>query len=191
MNKEDKMLSVAELEQKNIIANSPLSEADLRKAEQILLNIHDKTAEGIKKGKGPFYAEIYDAEGNLVVAASNSVVEDNCALYHAEVNTLRLAHQKFGEYDLSKHNLTIYVNAEPCVMCTGAIMWSGVKTVFYSVPSKDVEQITGFDEGYKPDWVNEFKKRGIKVYGNIESAKGCQVLEDYVKEGNKIYKPER
>lgn len=77
------------------------------------------------------------------------------------------------------------------MMCIGAIMWSGIKNVYYSVPSKTVEKITGFDEGFKPSWLNEFKKRGIIVYGNIEAKAGEDELKQYVKLGNIIYKPTR
>ena len=54
-----------------------------------------------------------------------------------------------------------------------------------------MEEITGFDEGYKPGWVEEFKKRGIVVYGNIERELGEQVLRNYVAKGKIIYKPAR
>ncbi len=183
--------SIKDLQKMHIEANSPISKNDLEKAKSIMLNVHQKTAEGIKNGKGPFYAEIYDENGNLVVASSNSVVEDHCALYHAEVNTLRKAFEKYQQYDLSPKNLTIYINAEPCIMCAGALMWSGIKTIYFGVPSKDVERITGFDEGYKPNWIKEFKKRGITVYGNIEKTTGEKVLQDYVNSGKEIYKPSR
>lgn len=70
-------------------------------------------------------------------------------------------------------------------------MWSGIKAVYYGVPSKTVEKITGFDEGFKPNWFEEFKKRGIIVYGNIEPQIGEKALKQYVEEGKKIYKPTR
>ena len=130
-----------------IVANSPISKTELENANKVMQNVHNKTAEGVRNGKGPFYAEIYDANGNLVVSSSNSVVEDNCCLHHAEINTIKKAHEKFKEYSLAPENLTIYVNAEPCIMCAGAIMWSGIKTVYFGVPSSEVERITGFDEG--------------------------------------------
>lgn len=187
----NEIYSIKTLHKMNIEANAPISRTDLDKAKTIMANIHKKTAEGVNNGKGPFYAEIYDKNGNFVVSSSNSVVEDNCALYHAEVNTLKKAFEKYKQYDLSPQDLTIYINAEPCIMCAGALMWSGVKTIYYGVPSKDVERITGFDEGYKPNWVKEFKKRGITVYGNIEKASGEKVLQNYVNSGKEIYKPSR
>ena len=185
----DEIYSVKDLAKMGIVANSPISKTELENANKVMQNVHNKTAEGVRNGKGPFYAEIYDANGNLVVSSSNSVVEDNCCLHHAEINTIKKAHEKFKEYSLAPENLTIYVNAEPCIMCAGAIMWSGIKTVYFGVPSSEVEKITGFDEGYKPNWIKEFKKRGITVYGNIEQQAGEKVLEDYVNSGRKIYKP--
>lgn len=185
----DEIYSVKDLAKMGIVANSPISKTELENANKVMQNVHNKTAEGVRNGKGPFYAEIYDANGNLVISSSNSVVEDNCCLHHAEINTIKKAHEKFKEYSLAPENLTIYVNAEPCIMCAGAIMWSGIKTVYFGVPSSEVERITGFDEGYKPNWIKEFKKRGITVYGNIEQQAGEKVLEDYVNSGRKIYKP--
>ncbi len=70
-------------------------------------------------------------------------------------------------------------------------MWSGIKSIYYSVKSEDVEKITGYDEGFKPNWLEEFSKRGITVYGNIEPGLGKKVLRDYVSGGNIIYKPQR
>ena len=96
-----------------------------------------------------------------------------------------------GTYDLSKHNLSLYVTSEPCMMCIGGIMWSGIKAVYYGVPSSRVEQITGFDEGFKPNWFEEFKNRGITVYGNIEPKSGENELHKYVKDGKTVYKPTR
>ena len=68
-------------------------------------------------------------------------------------------------------------------------MWSGIKEVYFGVSSFDVEKITGFDEGFKPNWFEEFKKRNISVYGKIEEEKGKQILQSYVDMGNIIYKP--
>lgn len=183
--------SIKDLKKMNIDANSSISKEELLKAQKIMLGVYEKTSDGVKQGKGPFYAEIYDKNEKLIAASSNSVVEDNCSIYHAEVNTLKKAHSYYKQYNLAPKDLTIYVNAEPCIMCAGAIMWSGVKTVYFGVPSKSVEKITGFDEGFKPNWINEFKKRGITVYGNIEQQAGERILQDYVNSGKEIYKPTR
>lgn len=158
---------------------------------KIIKEIQYTALKNIEKGFGPFYAAIYDKDGNFISGASNSVVSDNCSNSHAEINAIKLAEKKLGTYDLSPFNLSIYITAEPCVMCMGAIMWSGIKNVFYGVSTKDVEEITGFDEGYKPDWIKEFEKRGISVKGEIEIELGREVLKEYVKSKREIYKPSR
>ena len=76
-------------------------------------------------------------------------------------------------------------------MCLGAIMWSGIKNVYYGVPSKIVEEITGFDEGFKPNWLEEFSKRKINVYGQIEVEAGICQLQKYVNSNKEIYMPNR
>ena len=171
------------------ISNYEISDEEKVKAQSILRKIHDKTKLGIDNGKGPFYAELYDEHYNFVVGASNSVIETQCALNHAEMNTLKLAFERFKNYNLDQYKLTLFVNAEPCIMCLGAIMWSGVNRIIFSVPSSEVEKITGFDEGFKPDWFDEMKKRNIKVCGGIDEEYGKKILQYYVDIGKTVYKP--
>ncbi|WP_202108332.1 nucleoside deaminase [Succinivibrio dextrinosolvens] len=170
-------------------SNYELSDEEKVKAQAILRKLHDRTKLGIDNGKGPFYAEIYDEHYNFIVGASNSVVETQCALNHAEMNTLKLAFDKYKNYNLSHYKLTLFVNAEPCIMCLGAIMWSGVNKIIFSVPSSEVERITGFDEGFKPNWFEEMKKRNIKACGGIDEEYGKKILQYYVDLGKTIYKP--
>ena len=140
-----------------------MNEKDLK----IIQSLQEELDSCIENGCGPFLAAIYDKDYNLISKSQNTVVKDNCSNHHAEVNAIRLAQKKLGTYNLAPYKLSIYVTSEPCIMCLGAIMWSGIKAVYYSVSSSKVEEITGFDEGFKPNWISEFKKRGIEVYPNI------------------------
>ncbi|MCQ2957524.1 MAG: nucleoside deaminase [Candidatus Gastranaerophilales bacterium] len=142
-----------------------------------------------EKGFGPFSAAICDKNGKIIALEHNSVVLDNCSLHHAEINTIKSVQEKLGTYDLSSYDLSICITAEPCSMCIGALMWSGIKNIYYGTPSNIVEKLTGFDEGYKPDWVNYFENKGIKVTGNIEPEICENILRNYVKTGKTIYKP--
>ncbi len=159
--------------------------------EEIMLNLQQELQKYIDKGYGPFLAAIYDSDGNLVAKAANSVVNNSCSNNHAEMNAIKLAEKKFGTYDLSSYNLSLYVTSEPCMMCIGGNIWSGIKAIYYGVPSERVTKITGFDEGFKPNWHDELKKRGISVYGPIEQEAGEQVLKNYVAQDHIIYKPKR
>lgn len=175
----------------SVIANEKIDNLKLIKAGKIILELQQELKKHINKGYGPFLAAIYDSKGNLVAKAANNVAKNSCSNNHAEINVIKLAEKKFGTYDLSPYNLSIYVTSEPCMMCLGSIMWSGIKAVYYGVSSNRVTQITGFDEGFKQNWHNEFKKRGITVYGQIEQDTGEKILKDYVAQGHMVYKPKR
>ena len=174
-----------------IISNEKINSNKIEIARKIILDLQSKMKSYIEDGFGPFVAAIYDENGNKISECANTVIKETCSNNHAEINTIKEAQKKLKSYDLSKYNLSIYITAEPCMMCIGAIMWSGIRNVYYGVKSSDVEKITGFDEGFKPDWFEEFKKRGITVYGNIEAQTGKDELQKYVESNRVIYKPNR
>ena len=179
------------MENFSIISNEKITDKKLQRAKKIISNLQKELLNCISEGCGPFLAAIYDKKGNLIAKCPNSVVNENCSNNHAEMNTIKKAQEILETYDLSNYDLSIYITAEPCMMCIGAIMWSGIKEVYFGVPTKLVEKITGFDEGYKPNWLEEFKKRKITVCGNIEVELGSRLLKAYVKANNTIYKPNR
>ena len=180
-----------ETKNSSVVANEKINERKLTNAEKIILGMQQELPKYINNGYGPFMAAVYDSDGNLIAKAVNTVITDNCSGNHAEINAIKLAEEKLGTYDLSPYNLSLYITSEPCMMCVGAIIWSGIKAVYYGVPSERVSEITGFDEGFKPDWITEFKNRGITVYGKIAQDVGEKVLHNYVSQGHKIYKPTR
>ena len=175
----------------SVIANEKINNSKLTKAAKIILELQQELKKYTNKGCGPFLAAIYDSKGNLIAKTANSVVNKSCSNNHAEMNVIKATEKALGTYDLSSYNLSLYVTSEPCMMCLGGIMWSGIKSVYYGVSSNKVTKITGFDEGFKPNWFNEFKKRGITVYGQIETNAGEKVLKDYVSHNHTIYKPSK
>jgi tRNA(Arg) A34 adenosine deaminase TadA len=91
---------------------------------------------------GPFGACI--VRGNVVLAcAHNTVLRDNDATCHAEVNAIRIASRTLGTYDLS--GCTIYSTTEPCPMCFAAIHWARIDRLVYGTNIADVRQL-GFNE---------------------------------------------
>ena len=174
-----------------VIANKKINAAKLARAREIISGLYNELPDYIAHGHGPFLAAIYDENGHLIAKTANSVVIGKNSHNHAEMNAIQVAEKHFNTYDLSPYNLSLFVTAEPCIMCLGGIMWSGIKNIYFGVPSNTVEKITGFDEGFKPNWLDEFKKRGITVYGNIESEMGAKVLQDYIYQQRIIYNPKR
>lgn len=105
------------------------------------------------------------------------------------MNAIALAEQNLGTWNLAGRDLTLYTTAEPCMMCVGGILWSGIGRVVYGVATEAVEHITGFDEGFKPNWQAEFAKRKIEVVGPIAPEAGEAVLAEYMRRQGVVYSP--
>lgn len=147
--------------------------------------------EKIRAGEscGPFYAAVVDAEGTIIAESANSVVDSKCSHHHAEMNAIALAEKALGTWNLAGRDLTLYTTAEPCMMCVGGILWSGISRVVYGVATEAVERITGFDEGFKPNWQAEFAKRKIEVVGPVVPEVGEAVLAEYMRRQGVVYAP--
>ncbi|MDK9724921.1 MAG: nucleoside deaminase [Sterolibacteriaceae bacterium MAG5] len=146
-------------------------------------------------GGGPFAAAVFEsAGGRLVAAGVNRVVEAACSAAHAEILALSLAQQGLGCHDLGASGLPVHElvsSAEPCAMCLGAVVWSGVRRVVCAARDEDVRAI-GFDEGPKPeDWVAVLAARGIAVRRDVLRAEAIAVLREYAAGGGDIYNGRR
>ena len=162
-----------------------------REDARILRELQGELLARIRGGSncGPFMAAIYDRDGRRLVEAVNSVVDANCSHNHAEMNAIRLMEEKFGTWNLAPRNLVLYTTSEPCMMCMGGILWSGIRKVVYGVPSDRVEALAGFDEGFKPDWKGEFARRGIEVVGPLAVEEGEAVHREYMRLQKPVYVP--
>ena len=68
-------------------------------------------------------------EDKIIAKAYNKKVKNNCAINHAEIECIKKASKKLNNWYLE--NCEMYVTLEPCMMCTGAIINSRIKTVYY------------------------------------------------------------
>lgn len=145
---------------------------------------------------GPFGAAVFEqASGRLVAVGLNRVVPAGLSSAHAEIVALSLAQRELGSFDLGAPQLPaleLVVNAQMCAMCLGAVIWSGVRSVSYAVAGKEVEALTGFDEGPVPtDVRGELARRGITLQTGVLAEEGAAVLREYVQTGGLIYNARR
>ena len=95
------------------------------------------------RGNHAFGGLLVDAEGEPVLAAQNSVVTDKDVIAHAEINMVRAASGKFQPEQLK--TFTLYVSAEPCPMCAGAIVWANIRRVVFGLGMEGIYEL--FDAG--------------------------------------------
>jgi len=81
-----------------------------------------------RRGEVPVGAVLV-REGNVLARAHNSPIALNDPSAHAEMQVLRQAAEKIGNYRLAGTEL--YVTLEPCVMCAGAIIHARVERVIF------------------------------------------------------------
>jgi tRNA(Arg) A34 adenosine deaminase TadA len=94
-------------------------------------------------GNHPFGALLVGPDGDVLAEAENSAVTDHDCTAHAELIVVRLAS---GRYDLEAlAGSTLYSSTEPCVMCAGAIHWSGIGRVVYALSQERLRRLTGHD----------------------------------------------
>jgi tRNA(Arg) A34 adenosine deaminase TadA len=81
-------------------------------------------------GNHPFGSLLVDASGRVVLEAENTALTEDFT-GHAELNVVRAACKQFDFETLEA--ATLYSSTEPCVMCSGAIYWSGIGRVVYAL----------------------------------------------------------
>ena len=116
----------------------------MKNADEHYLRIAFKEAvRARERGNHAFGGLLVDAGGEPVLAAQNSVVTDKDVIAHAEINMVRAASGKFQPEQLK--TFTLYVSAEPCPMCAGAIVWANIRRVVFGLGMEGIYEL--FDAG--------------------------------------------
>jgi isopenicillin N synthase-like dioxygenase/tRNA(Arg) A34 adenosine deaminase TadA len=109
----------------------------------------DQAVAATAAGKMPFGAVLVDARGVIVAQAHNQILAANKrgggsgadATRHAEMELVRQFPASMLAADRTK--CTLYTSTEPCVMCAGAIYWSGVGRVVYGCSAAQLAVYSG------------------------------------------------
>ena len=140
---------------------------------------------------GPFGAAIFErASGRLVAVGMNSVLRLNNSTLHGEMVAFMMAQREVGAFSLSapgqpEHEL--FTSCEPCAMCLGATLWSGVRRVVYGAGREDASRLN-FEEGpVFPASYAYLEERGIEIVRDVLRDEARVVLELYRQRNGKIY----
>jgi tRNA(Arg) A34 adenosine deaminase TadA len=148
--------------------------------------------ENVERGTGgPFGAAVVECEsGRLVAVGVNSVVRlHNCTL-HGEMVAFMLAQQRLGSFTLGAPGMPaheIVTSCEPCAMCLGATLWSGVRRLVYGATREDASRLA-FDEGpVFPESYRYLETRGLEIVRGVLRDEARGVLELYRRTGGAVY----
>lgn len=140
---------------------------------------------------GPFGAAVFEeASGRLVSVGMNLVVANQNCLLHAEVVAFMTAQARVGSFTLCGPDLpahTLATSCEPCAMCLGATLWSGVARVLTGATRDDALALS-FDEGpVFPESYAYLEARGITFTRAVRRAEAAAVLDLYRRRSGVIY----
>ena len=140
---------------------------------------------------GPFGAIIVEREsGRLVSVGVNSVLRLNNSTLHGEVVAFMMAQQRLQSYTLAGPGLPeheLVTSCEPCAMCLGAALWSGVRSIVCGAGREDASGLN-FEEGpVFPESYRYLEARGIRVTRGVLRDEARAVLEQYRAIGGTIY----
>jgi tRNA(Arg) A34 adenosine deaminase TadA len=152
----------------------------------------DLSRENVVRGTGgPFGAAVFESvTGRLVSVGVNSVVRlHNCTL-HGEMVAFMLAQQRLRSFTLGAAGMPaheIVSSCEPCAMCLGATLWSGVRRLVYGATREDATRLA-FDEGpVFPESYRYLEARGLRIVRGVLRAQATAVLELYRSGGGAVY----
>ena len=140
---------------------------------------------------GPFGAAIFEREsGRLVSVGINLVVPLGNSALHAEMVAFMMAQARLGSYTLSGDDLATHelaTSCEPCAMCLGATLWSGVRRVICGATREDAVRLA-FDEGpvFEASYAY-LAERGVDVSRGVLRAEAAEVFTLYRERAGVIY----
>ncbi len=108
----------------------------------------DLARQGVMKGDGgPFGALIVRGD-DIIGRGWNQVVVGRDPTAHAEMNAIRDACRRIGEFRLL--GCELYTSCQPCPMCLAATYWARLEHIWYAADEEDAAAI-GFDDRHIHD----------------------------------------
>jgi tRNA(Arg) A34 adenosine deaminase TadA len=165
----------------------PLESAEARMRLVIALSRENV----VRRSGGPFAAAVFERDSGLPVAVGlNGVERHNNAVLHGEIMAIMFAQQRIGSFTLGGSGAPqreLVSSCEPCAMCLGATLWSGVHRLTFAATREDATALS-FDEGpVFPESYEYLERRGIRIERGVLRAEAAEVLALYRDGGGLIY----
>lgn len=126
-----------------------------------------------KKGDVPVGAVIVN-NGKIIAKAHNLKEKKHNPLMHAEIIAINKASKRLKRWRLD--DCELYVTMEPCMMCTGAIIQSRIKKVYYSIENHDFGALKN---------ISQDKKYNIVIDNTMGTNESLNMLKKFFEERRK------
>ena len=128
---------------------------------------------------GEFPVGVVVARGDDILARAHrsaSRAEERNELDHAEINALRrLSHDRPG---IDPENLTLYSTMEPCLMCYGTLLLSGLRRIVWAY-----EDVMGGGTGLELARLNPlYREMRVELVGGVLRDEALALFQRFFRE---------
>jgi guanine deaminase len=127
--------------------------------KEFLIKAIEKAKESVEKGGFPAGA-IVVKDGKIIGSGISigNILRDSTS--HGEMASIRDACKSLNSGDLS--GATLYASMQPCIMCFGASMWSGISRIVFACAKEKVSP-EYYGGNYIVSDINKDLLRSIKI----------------------------
>lgn len=148
-------------------------EVTMRSDEFYMYRALDQAHLALAAGEVPVGAVVVSAEGEIIGEGFNAPVGRHDPTAHAEVQALRDAGKRTGNYRLT--GCTLYVSVEPCLMCTGAIIHARIVRLVYGTP----EPRTGMAQSKANLFAQPWHNHDVEIVSGVLAAPARRLLKTF------------
>ncbi|MED4036023.1 nucleoside deaminase [Niallia taxi] len=146
------------------------------KDELFMRKAIDLAKQARKEGNEPFGA-ILVKDDEIVMVGENKINTFCDPTHHAEIGLIRRYCSENNIFDLREYSL--YTSCEPCVMCSGAMVWANLGRLVFSVTHDQLAEIAGSNIMISCSEVFEKSPNIPLVVEKILNEEGISVFEGY------------
>ncbi|WP_207926563.1 nucleoside deaminase [Actinocrispum wychmicini] len=107
--------------------------------ETLLRRAIEIAANAVTLGDAPYGSLLADPDGRILIEAHNTVKRDNDISAHPELKLARWAARELDPETAAR--TTMYTSCQPCGMCTGGIVRSGLGRVVYALSTDQLVEL--------------------------------------------------
>lgn len=144
--------------------------------DTLIRQCYELSSQAVEAGNHPFGALLV-VDDQVVLTQQNKVNSRNDATQHAEMELVRAAAIKLTHDEMGR--AILYTSTEPCVMCAGAIYWSGIAAVVYGCSAAALGKITGGSLVVPCRDIFKKGQRSVAVCGPILQSEGVEIHRSF------------
>lgn len=127
------------------------------------------------------YGAIIVKNGEIIGRSDADVPVSKTGFSHAELRAIENAMEHIGGHLCAEggKGCTIYSSCEPCAMCMGAILYTGIERLVYAATLEDSKECVNEILAKAENVADACKNRKIEIIKELHKDKAVEVLKNW------------